>query len=137
MDLRSVEVIGNHVGLRLTTVAGAASSASLDGLSVTTNASHGVRVTNVSTFLRNTRVADNVGDGLRFEGRPPSLQVGAGTVLEQNNGTQLVDLRDANQGTFRVSRYALAGVSVGTYIGPAQQGNVYSIQSAGNGFIVE
>lgn len=139
VDIQDTEVIGNYVGLRLTTVAGAASTASLTGLSVTTNASHGVRVTSVGAILRDTRVAGNSGDGLRLEGAPPVIGVGSGTVLEQNSGFQLADLRSANQGTFVVSRYALpgSGLTIGPYIGPAQVGNVYRIQNAGNGFLLQ
>lgn len=139
VELQATEVIGNHVGLRLTTVAGAPSTATLTGLSVTTNASDGVRVTSVSTILRETRIAGNSGDGLRLEGAPPQLHVGAGTVLEANSGFQLADLRDANQGTYPVSRYALpgSGLTIGPYLGPAEVANVYRIANAGNGFLLQ
>lgn len=139
VDIQATEVIGNYVGLRLTTVAGAPSAASLTGLTVTTNATQGVRVTSVGTILRDTRIAQNSGDGLRFEGAPPQLHVGSGAVLEQNSGFQLADLRDANQGTFVVSRYALpgSGLTIGAYIGPAQVANVYRIENAGNGFLMQ
>ena len=139
VDIQDTEVIGNYVGLRLTTVAGAPSTASITGLTVTTNASHAVRVTSVSTSFRETHIAGNSGDGLRFEGTPLQLYVGSGTVLEGNSGFQLVDLRPANQGTFVVSRYALpgSGLTLGSYLGPAEVANVYRIENAGNGFLFQ
>ena len=84
-------------------------------------------------------MAGNSGDGLRFEGATPQLHVGAGTVLEANSGFQLADLRDANQGTYPVSRYALpgSGLTIGPYLGPAEVANVYRIANAGNGFLLQ
>ncbi len=138
--LEQLEIIGNRVGLRLTTTAtGAPSTASLSDLTVTTNSQDGVWATNVSLFLRDSRIAENSGAGLNLDGAPPSLQVGSGTVLQGNTGFQLLDARQASMGTFRLSRYALpgSGITVGAILGPTQSGNYYRIINAGNGFLVE
>jgi hypothetical protein len=139
-SLRDTEVIGNYLGLRLTnTATPLVASASLTGMILSENMQGGLRLTSVSLSMANTRIAGNSGDGLNMSGRPGFLALRGGTVLEGNSGVQLVDARDANQGTFSVTRYALpnSGVTVGAVVGPAQLGSYYRIVNAGNGFLFQ
>ncbi|MDX2004472.1 MAG: fibronectin type III domain-containing protein [Meiothermus sp.] len=139
--LSQSEWFGNGVGIRLTNASALASSATLSQLSVSESGNDGIYSLNVSVDLSNTRSFRNRnnGHGLVLVGRPGFVALRAGTVLEQNDGVQLLDAREASQGTFNATRYLLPGsdITVGAVVGPVTRGNFLSITRSGNAILFQ